>query len=219
MGKRGPKPKGKVKIKWSSNFAYAIGLITTDGCLYNDGRHISFTSKDLVLAELFKICLSLTVKIGKKASSSKLEKKYYHVQFGDVIFYHFLLSIGLMPAKSKIMAEMCVPDKYFFDFIRGCFDGDGHFYSYWDLRWKSSYMFYTVFSSASKNHINWLQSQLFLKLGIHGHITKNSKKPVYNLKYAKKESIVLLPKIYYSKHVCCLDRKRDKIKMATVLKI
>jgi hypothetical protein len=31
MGKMGPKPKGKVKIKWSANFAYAIGLLTTSG--------------------------------------------------------------------------------------------------------------------------------------------------------------------------------------------
>ncbi len=30
MGKRGAKPQGKVKIKWSPNFAYAVGLITTD---------------------------------------------------------------------------------------------------------------------------------------------------------------------------------------------
>jgi hypothetical protein len=27
MGKRGQKPKGKIKIKWSANFAYAIGLL------------------------------------------------------------------------------------------------------------------------------------------------------------------------------------------------
>ena len=47
MGKRGPKPKGKVKINWSANFAYAIGLLVTDGCLYNDKRHMSLTTKDI----------------------------------------------------------------------------------------------------------------------------------------------------------------------------
>lgn len=41
------KPKGKVKIEWNENFAYAIGLIVTDGSLSIDGRHINFTSKDL----------------------------------------------------------------------------------------------------------------------------------------------------------------------------
>lgn len=47
MGKRGPKQKGKVKIEWSADFAYAIGLLASDGCLYNDERHINFTSKDI----------------------------------------------------------------------------------------------------------------------------------------------------------------------------
>jgi hypothetical protein len=46
MKKRGQKPKGKVKIVWSSNMSYAIGLLTTDGCLSSDGRHILLTSKD-----------------------------------------------------------------------------------------------------------------------------------------------------------------------------
>gem|GEM_PF-6676481 len=40
------KPLGKVKIQWSPEFAYVIGLLTTDGNLSPDGRHINFTSKD-----------------------------------------------------------------------------------------------------------------------------------------------------------------------------
>ena len=53
------KPLNKTKIKWSPDFAYAVGLLTTDGSLSKDGRHISFTSKDLQLAKLFKKCLKL----------------------------------------------------------------------------------------------------------------------------------------------------------------
>lgn len=71
MGKPGGKPQHKITIKWSPRFAYAIGLITTDGCLYNDGRHINFTSKDRDLAETFMEYLGLKVKIGRK-------KKWLH---------------------------------------------------------------------------------------------------------------------------------------------
>lgn len=39
------KPKGK-PVKWSPKIAYAVGLITTDGSLSKDGRHIDLTSKD-----------------------------------------------------------------------------------------------------------------------------------------------------------------------------
>lgn len=40
------KPMNKVKIKWSPEFAYAIGLLVTDGSLSKDGIHIDFTSND-----------------------------------------------------------------------------------------------------------------------------------------------------------------------------
>jgi hypothetical protein len=45
--------KNNPKIKWNSEISYGIGLIATDGSLSKDGRHITFTSKDQQLAELF----------------------------------------------------------------------------------------------------------------------------------------------------------------------
>lgn len=214
MGKRGPKPKGKVKIKWSANFAYAIGLLVTDGCLYNNGRHMSLTSKDLEQAENFKKCLGLKVKIGLKSSGLTKEKKYYHVQFGDVNLYKFLLSIGLSAAKSKTIGGVDIPDEYFFDYLRGCFDGDGCFYSYWDPRWRSSHMFYLEFVSASKKHIVWLQGELEVRIEAKGHITNDGRMRTKQLKYAKKEALEIIKKMYYTPRVICLSRKRLKIKKA-----
>jgi len=43
----GIKPKEQVNRKWSPDLAYAIGLLTTDGCLANDGKHFDLTSKDM----------------------------------------------------------------------------------------------------------------------------------------------------------------------------
>lgn len=211
MGKPGQKPQHKVKIKWSPEFAYAIGLITTDGNLSKDGRHFDFTSKDLEQLNNFMRCLGIKVKIGKKYSG--YSKKYYpRIQFGDVVFYKFLLSLGFMPNKSKLLRELQIPNRYFFDFLRGHFDGDGTFYSYWDPRWKSSFMFYTVFISASKKHIEWLQNRIHDFLHISGHITKSVNDSVYQLKYAKADSIKLLPEIYYQKDLIYLSRKYLKIK-------
>src|SRR5262249_26952854 len=154
MGKRGPKPKAKVKIRWSSNFAYAIGLLVSDGSLSSSGRHITFTSSDREQLENYMKALGIKVHIGR------VQNKHdgsWRVQFGDILFYGFLKEIGLMPNKSRIIGEVKVPDKYFFDFLRGSFDGDGCTYSYWDKRWKSSFMFYTTFVSASETHILWIQ--------------------------------------------------------------
>ncbi len=208
------RPLNKVKIKWSPRFAYAIGLLVTDGNLSPDGRHIIFTSKDLELIDNFQKSLKINLRIGKKSSSFQGIKKYYVVQIGDVLFYRFLLNIGIMPRKTKIVGTIKIPNKYFFDFLRGHLDGDGTFFSYWDPRWKSSFMFYTVFISASKIHIDWIRSELFKLLKIKGHITRDSKKSTYQLKYAKTESLKLLQKLYYNNGVVCLSRKRLKIEKA-----
>lgn len=208
------KPLGKVKIEWLPEFSYAVGLLVTDGSLSKDKRHISFTSKDLELIDNFQRGLRIKYRIGKKASGSSKIKKYYVVQIGDVLFYQFLLTIGLMPRKTKIINEIKMPNKYFFDFLRGHFDGDGTFYSYWDPRWKSSFMFYTVFVSASKKHIEWLQNMIFKFLKIKGHITKSKVKICYQLRYAKKDSLKILKKMYHKNSSVFLKRKRLKIDKA-----
>ena len=213
MGKRGPKPKGNVKIEWSPNFAYAIGLLVSDGSLSKNGRHIVFTSKDIEQLENFMRALGIQgIFVGYTKSTDKYGSRMIaRVQFGDVLFYQFLLKIGLMPNKSKIIGEVKVPHKYFFDFLRGVFDGDGCTHSYFDPRWKSSFMFYTIFTSSSLAHILWLQDNIQARLQIKGHITGNGIKSAYQLKYAKADSLKLLPKMYSGEDLLYLGRKRLKI--------
>ena len=195
MGKRGPKPKGKVKIAWSPQFAYAIGLLVSDGNLSPDGRHINFTTTDVELIELFQSSLAIIATVTVKRRGAGEVKKCYAVQFGDVLFYNFLLQVGLTPKKSKTIGIIDVPPKYFFDFLRGVFDGDGSTHSYFDKRWKNSFMFYTIFASASEDFIEWLRSQINQTLALHGHVTRAQGHSVIQLKYAKTESLVLLQKM------------------------
>lgn len=208
------KPRGNIQLSWSPDFAYAIGLLTTDGSLSSDGRHIVFTSKDLELVEIFRAALNIHCIIGRCRNGSSPVKRYYRIQFGDVQFYRFLLKLGLMPNKSKIMQALLIPNEYFFDFLRGHFDGDGTFYSYNDPRWRSSYMFYTAFCSASRLHILWLQKKIETFLGVTGHITSGGRKICYQLKYAKADSLIVLSHMYHSPNVPCLSRKFLKIKKA-----
>lgn len=205
---RGSQKNVNYKVKWTPEFAYAIGLLTTDGNLSNDGRHFNLTSKDIQLLRTFKKCLGLDVKIGTKKGGFN-EKEYYQVQFGNVKLYKYLLAVGLTPNKSKTIGELKIPIKYFFDFLRGHFDGDGYSYSYWDKRWPNSFMFYTNFISASYSHIRWLREQNQKLLGIRGAIGRT--RNIWKLKYAKRESAVLLPRMYYKEKLPCLSRKRKKI--------
>lgn len=211
LGMRGPKPEGKVKIRWSPKFAYAIGLLVSDGNLSPDGRHIVFVSKDHEMIQLFQKALGIDIHIGKKANGTLPGKPYFVAQFGDVLFYQFLLDIGLMPNKSKVIGEVKIPGEYFFDFLRGSFDGDGCTYSYFDPRWRSSYMFYTCFISASPVHLIWIREQIRERLNIKGHIHMSRKRSLNQLKYAKADSLKLLRAMYYSRRVLSLTRKRLKI--------
>lgn len=114
MGKRGPKPKGRVDTAWCPELAYAVSLIAADGSLLKGGRHIDFTSKDLDLMRTYCSCLGIAgITIGKKYSGNKQNGTYCRVQFGDVLFYKWLQDIGLSPNKSLTIASLDIPDDYF----------------------------------------------------------------------------------------------------------
>jgi len=206
------RPINKIKPRWSKSTAYLVGLITTDGSLSKDGRHIAIISKDKNLLEKIKERFNLNITISPKLNAYTKRKDCYIIQFGDIIFYQWLLKIGLMPNKTKIISELKIPNKFFFDFLRGHFDGDGSFYSYWDPRWKSSFMFYLTFISASQNHIEWLQRKISELLKINGCIKKD--KNVFSLRFAKRESLKLIRKFYQDENLIYLERKQTKIMKA-----
>ena len=214
MGIPGPKPKRK-NIEWSENVAYALGLIASDGSLSINGRHIDLTSKDREQLLNFMKCIDKEITISEKKSKYGPEP-ILRAQFSDVVLYNFLYSIGLTPRKSLTIGALNVPDRFFFDFLRGIFDGDGCFYSYFDPRWKSSFMYYLQFGSSSKNHTDWLQASIERLCGVRGHRVHTGREgyKLYGLRYAKCESLVVIKRMYHKKSVVSLTRKKLKIQAA-----
>jgi len=163
--------------------------------LSKDGRHISFTSKDIELVVAFKQCLGLSNTIGRGARGGETEKRYLRIQFGSRTFYDFLLSIGLMPAKSKILGPLRVPSKHFADFLRGCLDGDGHINvsrhpesQHLQLRLR--------LTSASLAFLIWIRHEIAACWGIRrGWIWTGPR--AYALHYGKADSIRIFRMIYY----------------------
>jgi hypothetical protein len=194
-------------LPWSSRLAYAVGLITTDGCLSPDGRHLEFLSNDQKLVETFKECLKLQNTISRKRSGYTGKKNAYRVQFGDVVLYRFLVNIGLMPNKSKSLNNIDLPDKFFFDFLRGHLDGDGTIRRYQDPIYPNSTRLYLSFVSASLLHVRWLQKKIQYFTNREGFIRKSTR--VYTLTFSKYDTINLLKHIYYRKSIPCLQRKLD----------
>ncbi|HAG27646.1 TPA: hypothetical protein DCG61_02605 [Patescibacteria group bacterium] len=183
------------------NLWYLIGLITSDGSLSKDGRHISITSKDEQILVDIKESFALSCAVSKKSSGSNREKSYSLLQIGDVAFYHYLLSVGLSPAKSLTLKELVVPKKYFHDFLRGIIDGDGCIYTWHHPKNKNLQASLRI-ASAAEIFSKWLFLEIRELYDVPGQIIEythlNRPNPVYNLKYGKLAAEVILKSCYYN---------------------
>lgn len=192
---------------WSPKFAYAIGLIASDGNLSSNGRTIIFTSKDYKLVQTFKHCLGLKNKIGKKYRGELPRTSCFQIQFGSIVFYEFLNSIGLFPRKSRTIAKLLIPQEFFSDFLRGCIDGDGCIDVYRHPESKYPQLRIRL-ASASKQFLCWIHEVLSNEISVcGGSIYKGSKRSVSYLQYNKADSLKVLSYIYSRGGNCCLERK------------
>ena len=204
--------KRKVKIAWSSNFAYAIGLIATDGCLNKNGKKIWFSSKDLEMLENLKKALGVQNRIGRYARGGEKEKKYYCITIGDKTFWNYLHTIDITTTKSKTIQRVDVPKKHFPDFLRGVFDGDGSFYTFWDKRWPKAFGYIISFASASQIFLDWFRLSLQKQFGVKGFIRRGD--GVFEIRYTKRDTRTLVRSMYYRPDLLFLSRKYHKIKSA-----
>ena len=198
------------KLVWSRDFAYGIGLIATDCYLSLDGRHIEFSSKDLELVVNFKKIFKLSNRITAKSRGGDSERRYHRIQFGNVKFYNFLMTIGLSPKKSHTLGIMRIPKYFFVDFLRGVIDGDGSIGYFMHPESKKK-QFRIRIASASKIFLGWLNSKIGWFLGIKGTVKKAGK--IYELCFYKSASKHLVDCIYYKIDVIALGRKYNMAKL------
>jgi intein/homing endonuclease len=200
-----PNKRKELKIE-GQNLWYLVGLITSDGCLCKDGRHIDITFKDQDFLQGIKESPGLVNRVCEKNKGTS--KRAYRIQIANKNFYDFLLSIGLMKNKSLILGKLKIPDKYFIDFIRGLIDGDGCI-----RRWRHPSNQREQWSlriySGSERFITWLNNTAESLLKIKGKIYKQSDSQ-WVLKYGKMAARKIAEKCYYKN---CLGLYR-KIKLA-----
>ncbi|MBI3314820.1 MAG: LAGLIDADG family homing endonuclease [Candidatus Omnitrophica bacterium] len=186
---------------------YLVGLITSDGCLSSDGRHVDITAKDQNYLEALKRKIGILNKVGVKNRGERNQS--YHLQISNIEFYEFLLSRGLSPRKSLILKEVMVPPTYFTDFCRGIIDGDGNIRR-WTHPTNRGEQWVLRIYSAAKDFIVWLQGSIEPAFGATGriHTEKKSGKrnDIYILKYGKMAAKRILKDCYYE-NATALDRK------------
>ncbi|HLD82403.1 MAG TPA: LAGLIDADG family homing endonuclease [Candidatus Omnitrophota bacterium] len=200
-----PQKRKDLKIK-GANLWYLAGLITSDGCLFKDGRHIDITSADYEFLNKLKDALELTNRVTVKYGFKK--QRAFHMQIGNRNFYNFLLSIGLTPNKSLSLGAINAPSKFFIDFLRGVIDGDGGMQRWihctngreqWNLR----------IASGSMQFLEWLQNQIEILIRVQGRL--HCEGPTrFRLKYGKMAAKAIVKQCYYQD---CLGLDR-KIKLA-----
>lgn len=180
------------------NLWYLVGLITADGSLSVDRRHIDLTAKDSRFLVKLKRILAIPQRVTRKSNGQG--SVAYHFQIGSIDFYKFLISLGLTPNKSKTLGPIKVPQGYFTHFLRGVTDGDGGIRTWrhpsngrqqWSLR----------IVSGSEEFLIWLSRMVWKNMGAKGKIYKNDYEGhrSYVLKYGKMATIAVIEACYCSK--------------------
>jgi hypothetical protein len=205
-------------LEWSDEMAYIVGLTATDGCLSTGVRKINFKSQDRQLVATYLHLHGRTNRIMEERTRTGAIA--YFTQFHDSRLYRWFTSVGLTPRKSMTLGKIDVPDAFLLPVVRGLLDGDGNLtnkvYRADTGRRSDYYWEYLVtrFNSASRTHLEWLQSRRATELAIHGRLAEvkrtrpdPSRHPYFELRYGKRASLILLPGLY-PETAPCLERKR-----------
>lgn len=195
--------------KWSLAMAYILGFIFADGCLveYNNGYYgLDITTKDLLLLKLIKKRLGAEHKIGRK-------ERGYRIQIRNRHIYSDLLSLGLIPRKSKIVRFPRVSERHSSHFIRGLFDGDGSVMVWSGPRWRHTCQIRVSFTSGSQSFLKDLKKYLLRQAGLsRGKISPITRG--YHLRYlSMSECIALYKFMYQGNDKLYLKRKKDKFEL------
>lgn len=124
---------------WTPEMSYILGFVVADGCIgvkrirkRDRGKQYYFniTSKDKPHLKNIKKAMAAQQKIYSKGSGYTSRKNYYFIQISHQEICKDLINLGIQPRKTYNLNPIRVSDKYFSDFVRGFFDGDGSVYIY-----------------------------------------------------------------------------------------
>ena len=192
--------------------SYILCFLFADGNIIKTkrGTHfVGFYSADKGLLSDIKTVMGLDHKISKRSSRSG---GVYRIQIGSREMYDDLLRLGMIPKKSKRMKMVNIPSKYFGDFVRGYFDGDGNVWSGYinKDRKKKTPVLHVGFTSASAGFLRSMLLTLRKSANIEGggvYPVKN--KNCARLSLSTKDSLKLYKVMYNTSYSLFLSRKRQ----------
>ena len=106
--------------EWTSEMAYVLGFILTDGCVSGNTLSISQANKEPL--ESIRRMMTSKHPIREVESGGN---KIHTLNIGRKALVQALAKRGITEKKSLIVGLPKVPSAYFADFLRGVIDGDG----------------------------------------------------------------------------------------------
>jgi hypothetical protein len=211
------------EFNWNPDFAYAVGLIATDGFI-SERNTIGFSSTDPELVDL------LERSIGQRVHRHVLRpeqlkpgaglgitarKAVYMARIYDSALRDVLIGIGITRRKSLTLGSLAVPSSLFFDLVGGLIDGDGSImvlnaaphgkandYRLTRLR--------LAMSSGSESHVLWLRQE-FADRDIRASIqlARREAGRLYHLVFSDRQAATVLTLVYQDPRAPRLWRKRQ----------
>lgn len=195
--------------------AYVLGFFSADGYITVNKRGgqfwcIQITDKKLL--EQIKKAIESEHKISTRSGSGN-ESILYRLQIGSIEMCDDLRKLGLKERKTKNLIVPNVPNKYFADFVRGYFDGDGGVWVGFVHKERVAKLLVmrAVFTSCSKGFLEMLKLRLD-KNKITNGVLRKEKGNYCRLTYSIHGSLKLYDFMYNNKikdlGSLYLDRKK-----------
>lgn len=122
-------------FEWSSDLAYVLGLLATDGYLGDKTGNKKAYQVQLVLTDkdiIDKVAKSIGYegriyhRTFENSDPTKYHKKdNWGIKFGNKRVFNRLIELNITPRKTYDLIIPPIPDELFCHFFRGVFDGDG----------------------------------------------------------------------------------------------
>ena len=200
--------------EWTEKMSYVLGFIMADGCITvskerpNRPFTLNITSADKKHLYKLRKALKSEHKISRKPGGG-LNTFAYQLQIRNPIITNDLMKLGIFPRKTSHLNPIIVPEKYFPDFVRGFFDGDGSVYIY---KVNKVPQIKANFVSSSLSFIVDFNQNLCEKLNIplksiHKE-TSRRKTPLYYVDFYIEDCEKLAEFIYGNNPILFLPRKR-----------
>lgn len=203
---------------WSQDMAWVLGYVVADGCIRKKKYELRIKSIDYEMLEFVQKQLKTNYEIKTEKGSRCYYLAIYSKKIVDDMY-----RLGVTDKKSLTVDLPKIDIKYFWSFLRGLIDGDGHIFP---IRNNSRIIGFQITSSyyMLNSIMDLLEKEIGMPkykinpqgkagvIGIHGKWAYKLLKRTYDNSFyglSRKKNIALKSIIIYENRINCIDCGRD----------